>query len=100
MCTLKNDKCSPTSKGCSLEVIQATNKENGAPSPSTYNDEVNELKVSKALRTVLVFNIGFAVPTFFLYVVFRKCNKSKYEKLKKNYFVIFLIKIKKIKKKV
>jgi len=74
LCTLKSDKCTgPIYHGCSLANIQETNKENGAPNISTYNDEV--LIIGKIFDRIFIVPLGVIV--ILIIIAFFNCRRNK-----------------------
>ncbi|ORX85837.1 L domain-like protein [Anaeromyces robustus] len=72
LCHLKSDDCSSGISGCTIQEIQMTNKENGAPEISTYESEVCE----NGDKTKTTAGGGIALLIFFLimgYCFYRCC---------------------------
>jgi len=72
LCQLKSDKCAYGISGCTIQEIQKTNKENGAPSASTYESEVSTNRNKKNVETGS--GIGGVIVLLIIGYVWYKCG--------------------------
>jgi len=83
LCNLKSSKCSSAFFGCSMEMINSTNSENGNPFPNSqeFINEVNTKKdegESSGLRKYIIIAVTSVLAIFIVIFIYIRCYKRRY----------------------
>jgi hypothetical protein len=83
LCNLKSSKCSSAFFGCSMEMINQTNSENGNPFPNSdeFVKEVNDKPDkggSSGLRKYLIIALTLVIAIIIVIYIYVRCYRKRY----------------------